>query len=163
MAQSVAMLRYVGRLANNSLYPQEINQFAKVEEMIGLLGDLEKDFLPSFAIANYPASMGYAAGYQSTPEGKETIQRIRSAFVAEKLPHYLNHFSRHIEQNGNKFLCGEEPTIADCYAYPTIRRFRLGTLDYIPTDCLDGHPVILSYLDRFLSIPRVTEWYEAHK
>ncbi len=157
------MLRYVGRLANNSLYPQEVNQFLKVEEIIGLLGDFEKDFLPSFAIANYPVALGYPAGYQSTPEGKETIQRIRSAFVAEKLPHYLNHFSRHIEENGDKFLCGEEPTIADCYAFPAFRRFRQGALDYIPTDSLDGYPVILSYLDRFLSIPSITQWYEAHK
>ena len=42
---------------------------------------------------------------------------------------------------------------------PYIRRFSRGFIDYVPTDCLDKYPAVVSYLERFCALPELEGRY----
>ena len=86
MAQSDAMLRYAGTLATANgvaLYPQE--QMLAIDEALGFVGDLQRDWRPAVGMALSPALYGHAAG---TPELAAAVKRVREAFMAESFPRY---------------------------------------------------------------------------
>lgn len=41
MAQSRAMLRYIGRLNNSGLYPSDLDKAFEVDQMVGVAADLQ--------------------------------------------------------------------------------------------------------------------------
>ena len=73
IAQSGAMLRYAGTLATANgvpLYPTE--HLLAIEEALGLVGDLQRDWRPAVGIALDPALYGHTPG---TPELQATVKR----------------------------------------------------------------------------------------
>merc|ERR1712176_950810 len=162
LTQSKAMLRYIGKTYSKTLYPDE--KLYEIEEMIGLLEDLERSFRPSLYLGMRPTLMGYPDGYSKTDEGKETIKRLRTQFVQDELSKYCKRFTKILEdnqQNGGKyFIMGEQPTIVDCVAIPMLRSFTKGHIDYIETTCLDEYPVIVQYIKNFCSIDVIKGRYD---
>ena len=77
VAQSWAMLRYAGALATSStgvsLYPTD--RLLEVEEALGLVGDLERDWRPAVGLALTPAAYGYPDGFKGTPDHDASVQR----------------------------------------------------------------------------------------
>ncbi len=163
IAQSGAMLRFVGKLGDQSLYPNDVAAMMEVEELLGLAGDFDRAWTPAIYMNIRPEAYGYPAGYNALPEGKETIQRIRVEFVATKLPEFMEYYSRALEKNGNQFLCGPNPTIADCYVLPQLRRLQSGEVDFVSSACLDGYPIIIAWIARMLALPAVDKWYNSPK
>jgi len=161
IAQSGAILRFVGRLGDGSLYPQDPMSIVKVEEAMGLIDDFARAFSPSLYISMRPQMFGYDAEFSKTEEGKATVKKVREKFVEESLPRLLNYFAKMITDNNNKFLCSsEKPTIADCLLLPNLRKFQKGFIDYIPTSCLDSNSVVVEYIQRMMNIPEIKKWYE---
>jgi glutathione S-transferase len=165
IAQSNAMLQYVGTLAP-SLCPPE--QFLKVQEAIGLVDDFERAWRPCVSIALEPQSLGYgiapvtASFLKGSPELTETIKSLREAFIAQEMPKYFGFFSRLIETNEGPFLCGSQPTLADCCLAPALERYTLGFLDHVPKDTLNQYPEMTKYLAAFKALPQI-QAYEQSK
>ena len=157
--QSGAMLRYCGRLGENSfLYPAD--KMYDIEEAIGLITDLNNAFIPCLSMANRPQLLGYPEGYQLTEEGKERSKALRHSFHQVTLPLFLTHVEGLLEQSAGPWLVeGDKPTIADCFAVPSLRRFSCGYIDDIPTNCLDSHPKVVQYLERFCALPEIQGRY----
>lgn len=151
-AQSGAMLRYCGTLGNKSLYPTE--KLYEIEEALGVIGDLNNAFMPGLYMGMRPHLFGYEEGSQATDEGKKIIEQVRTAFVQTELPKYLGFLEALLEKSGGDWLvAGDSPTIADCFAVPNIRRFTCGFIDHVPVDCLESHPKVVAYLERFCALP----------
>jgi len=70
----------------------------------------------------------------------------------------MGYFTTALE--GKDFLCGSEPTLADCYALPMLRNFTKGTMAFVPKETLDAYPAVTAYLAKLMAIPAVAKWYE---
>lgn len=165
IAQSYAMLQYVGTLVP-SLCPAD--QFLQVQEAIGLVDDFERSWRPCVSLALEPEKLGYgitpatASFVKGSPELNETIKSLRETFLANEMPKFCSFFSKMIEMNGGSFLCGSQPTLADCCLAPVLERYTLGFVDHVPVETLDAYPVMTKYLAAFKALPQV-QAYELHK
>jgi glutathione S-transferase len=156
--QSGAMLRYVATL-NPKLYPSD--RTYEIEEAMGIVGDLTRAWSPCLYVAMRPQNFGYPEDYAKTPEGQAAVKAMREKFVATELPKFLKYLADYVdERGGGKFLCGgDEPTIADCLAVPTLRGFTRGHIDHVPTNCLEIEPRIVAYVERFLAVEKIKGRY----
>lgn len=165
IAQSNAMLQYIGTLAPQ-LCPAD--QFLKVQEAIGIVDDFERAFRPCIGIALEPDKLGYGITpatsllVKESPALSGTIKALREAFLLSELPKYCGFFSGIIENSGGPFLCGVEPTLADCCLVPALERYTLGYIDHVPREALDAYPAMKLYLEVFKALPQVTA-YERSK
>ena len=62
------------------------------------------------------------------------------------------------EAGGDKFLTGEDMTVADIAAYQGFHYYRRGLADHVPQNCLDGYPEILGWMGRVESHPGVAAY-----
>lgn len=62
------------------------------------------------------------------------------------------------EAGGDKFLTGEDMTVADIAAYQGFHYYRRGLADHVPKNCLDGYPEILGWMGRVESHPGVAAY-----
>ena len=106
-----------------------------------------------------PTAFGYPEDMDKAAKGA-IVERLRTKFVAEKMPELLGYMRRHLEAAGGQFFCGDKPTIADCNVLPMLRAFQAGHIDFVPTTCLDKYPVITAWIARMMAIPAVKAWYE---
>ncbi len=164
IAQSNAMLQYIGTLAPN-LCPAD--QFLKVQETIGLVDDFERAFRPCVGIALEPEKYGYgitsatSAIVKDSPDLGKVFKVVREAFLKTELPKYCGFFSDLIEKSGGPFVCGPEPTLADCCLAPVLERFTLGYIDHVPKEALEPYPAMKAYLEAFKSLPQVIAYERA--
>lgn len=159
--QSPAILKYVGMADEGPLYPMRSDpaKCVAIEEMLGLLGDFEREWRPCVDVVIHPEKYGYPTDMST--ESKDVLaKRLRTRFLKEELPKYMTFFSQHIDANGGYFLCGEAPTIADCAALPQFQYFTAGIADHIPTDCLYPFGSVTSYIDRMNELPEIKAYYE---
>jgi len=156
--QSDAMMRFAGRLTP-SLYP--IAHALEVDEALGLVDDFIKAWSPSIYIAMKPNIFGYPESFKGTDGNQAVTKAMREDFVANDLPRFLNYFTAKIEAAGGAFICGPNPTIADCMLVPELRKFTQGYMDFVPTTSLDGSPAIVAYIARFQALPKVKAYYAA--
>ena len=132
IAQSSAMLQHIGRLAPKLCPPE---RFLQVQEAIGLVEDFERAWRPCVSLALEPEALGYgitpatAAFTKGSAELQETTQALRQAFLAKELPKYCGFFAQMVARSGGPFLCGDQPTLADCALAPALERFTLGETD----------------------------------
>jgi glutathione S-transferase len=156
--QSKAMLRWVGCNLSDTLYPSD-NLF-EIEEAIGVAEDVQRSFNPAFYMGMAPFKFGHPEDFAKTDEGKKLVQELREKFVSEELPKYLQRFSDMLSSHGGKWLvAGENPTVADCVAVPVLRSFTNGHLDFVNTNCLDGHPLVVEYIKNFCALDGVQGRY----
>jgi glutathione S-transferase len=160
IAQSGAMLRYVGRLCG--LYPSNPTQALHIDEVVGLQEDLAKSLSPSIYIGMRPHLFGYPENLPE--EEKKAIQhRLRTALISEggDLLNYLQYFEGILQKSGGGFLCGDKPTIADCALLPQLRQLKSGRLDGIPTSIVDSYPLLSAYYARMMALPALQAHYAA--
>ena len=154
--QSLGILRGLAREYAPDFY---LDVFA-VEEAIGIVSDMMDKFIPSMYISMTPAVYGYPEDIAQTEEGKQTIKAMRERFLSQELPVYLKHLETLLARNGNQFLASsDKPSIADCYAIPSLRSFTRGYLDHIPANSLDDYPLIVEYIKRFCALPEIQGRY----
>ena len=163
MAQSGAMLRYAGRRAAEHgvpLYPSDIQGQLVVEEALGFVSDVQREWTPMVYLGMKPESYGHEKGTDATAA---IVKKVRSDFASmpEKLPHIMGQLTKKLE--GKSFLCGEQVTIADCDLVPTLNRMVSGGVDHVPAECLDPFPEVKAYMARFMALPAVATYYESLK
>ncbi len=159
-AQSDAMLRH----AAGKLMPADpLEQFV-VNEVLGLSGDFEREWTPCLYIGMKPEVFGYPSeDFSGTDEHKEIVKRLRQNFINNTLGKYMNYFEKYLIKSSNQYLCGNEPTIADCSVVPQLRKYQGGFIDHVDATCLDKYPFICDYIERFMAIPEVKAYYDAQK
>ena len=160
MAQSVPMMKYVAMASetNKTLYPlAEPHKMIQIDEMMALLDDLSIAWAPCNYIGRRPERYGHSKD-MDTETKDALVKAMREKFLAEDMPKFMGFLTKALD--GNDFLCGSEPTLADCQFIPMLKPFKKG-MDYVPATTLDAYPEILAYMDRFLAIPAVKAWYDA--
>jgi len=157
IAQSDAMMRYAAALSGGSLYPAD--KLLQIEEVVGLAGDLSRTWAPCLYLGMRPHVYGYPEGYNKTEEGKAKVKEMRENFAANELPRFLTYFEDFLKESGGPFMCGANPTIADCVLLPILRNWTKGHVDDVPVTCLETHPAIVAYVQAMLDVPAIKAWY----
>jgi len=162
VTESMAMVRLAGEAdPDGKLYPADIAARLKVEQVLGLVGDLAKAWSPCLYIGMKPEKFGYPATAEWS-ESDTVIEKLRTGFIADDLPRFMGYFTDLIKEGGDKFLTGEDLTIADISAYQGIGYFRRGIADHVPKESLDEFPEVLAWMDRYDAHPKVAA-YKASK
>ena len=158
MYQSGALLRWAARLGKGYLYPvDDLMLCFKIDEMLGLSDDLARAWQPAMYIAMSHTTYGYP---EEWADKAATVKKLREKFVAENLPKFMTHLTNELEATG-AFLCGPNPTIADCQMIPQVDYFTRGVADHVPKDCIDKYPAVLAWIARFKALPELKAFYAA--
>lgn len=164
ITESMAMLRLAGEAdESGALYPSDMATRVKVEEALGLVGDLSRAWRPALYLGMRPHLFGYPTSEDWDKETKDaTIKKVREAFLATELPRYMGYFTDMIKESGDMFLLGGDLTIADIAAYQQCAYFKKGIADYVPKECMDPFPEVNAWMERVISHPKVAA-YKASK
>lgn len=148
MAQSDAMLRFAGTLATAAqgvpLY--RADDMLAIEEALGLVSDLQRDWRPPVGIALDPSPYGYTdPEFKGSAEHSAVIKKVREDFMAGAFPKYMGFLTTKLDRGGGGgfLIGGPTPTIADCALVPVLNRFTSGGVDHVPVDCLEPFPSVV--------------------
>lgn len=162
VTESMAMLRLAGEAdPEGKLYPSDVGARLKVEQALGLVGDLQKKWMPCLYVGMRPQAFGHPPK-EEWADADSVIEGLRSGFIANELPRFMGFFADLLKESGGKFLTGEDMTIADIAAYMQIGYFRRGIADYVPKDSLEPYPDVLAFMGRVEGHPKVAA-YKASK
>eukprot|EP00584_Thalassiosira_punctigera_P010567 CAMPEP_0172533224 /NCGR_PEP_ID=MMETSP1067-20121228/6006_1 /TAXON_ID=265564 ORGANISM="Thalassiosira punctigera, Strain Tpunct2005C2" /NCGR_SAMPLE_ID=MMETSP1067 /ASSEMBLY_ACC=CAM_ASM_000444 /LENGTH=235 /DNA_ID=CAMNT_0013317841 /DNA_START=124 /DNA_END=831 /DNA_ORIENTATION=+ len=159
VTESMAMLRLAGEAdPEGKLYPaDDAATRLKVEQALGLAGDMKRAWMPAMYMGMRPQKFGYPPK-DEWDEADAVIERMRKGFVADELPKYMGFFTDLINESGGKFLCGDDLTIADILAYQEIAYFGRGIADHVPKESLEPYPDILAWMGRVDAHPKVAAY-----
>eukprot|EP01062_Namystynia_karyoxenos_P041189 TRINITY_DN299_c0_g1_i1.p1 TRINITY_DN299_c0_g1~~TRINITY_DN299_c0_g1_i1.p1 ORF type:complete len:252 (+),score=58.33 TRINITY_DN299_c0_g1_i1:83-757(+) len=147
LTQSLAILRYVGKIAHyegSPLYPQDPLTAARVDELLDCMEDLHKPLMTTFSIQD-----------QSEKEERR-LQLITGDGAMRKS---LTLLDERLGKSASGYAVGETLTIADLRLFCELSMLRSGWLDGVPRDCLAGFSHIAAHKDRIAALPPVLEYY----
>lgn len=144
MAQSKAILRYVGKLT--ALYPTDPEEALFVDEVVETCEEL---FSSIFA-------------YRGTDKGIR--RQTRETVVRENIPRYWEALDKRVGSKGGPFVMGgrDKLSIADVVIVVLFNAIKCGLVDHIPSDTLDGCAALREVYDNFMRLPEVVDWYTKH-
>jgi glutathione S-transferase len=120
VTDSMAMLRLVGEAdEEGKLYPSDVVNRLKIEQVLGLVGDLTRAWSPSLYLGMRPGRFGYPADWAGE-EKENTVKNVREAFMKDEFPRFMGYFEELVKENGDGFLTGADLTIADLSAYQQV-------------------------------------------
>ncbi len=147
IAQTGAIARFCGKLSG--LYPSDDNfAAAKVDEVIDLCTDITIQMRPSM---------------------RETDPKLRTEMRNELsetiLPRWLGFLEKLLEDNGDKgFFVGSSISVADLAVWRLCGWISGGIIDGIPTNLLEGFPLLSDHQREISNFPKVMEWVKkTHK
>ncbi|KAI0566411.1 Glutathione S-transferase [Gracilaria domingensis] len=135
MAQSNAILRYVGKLGK--LYPTDPLKALQVDEVVDTVNDLAG------------VLYGYKGGDEDVLKGAMT----RYAGAMEKR---LAMFGE------GPYAVGGQISIADIYVTCFINGTKTGVYPFVGPDVFDEYPLLLGIHKAVMELPSVVAWYEKH-
>jgi glutathione S-transferase len=149
--QSGGMFRWAGRLSGH--YPEDPAQMLEVEEIIGLVEDLNKQIMPSMYIARMPEAYGHFDA------DKDKLAAIQGE-LRKKIVEPTSDFHRiakllesKLEGSSSGWFCGDKPTCADIEMFVKMRHLKKGVLDGIPTDIWKTYPKLEALHDKMAATP----------
>ena len=159
-SQSPAMMRWIARQGDGSLYPTDNSDLCMdIDTLIGLHDDDSRAFGPALYINMMPQKYGYSSDFASTEEGKALVKSLRNSYMENDFPRYMEHLSKAVTASGGPFLCGAKPTLADLFWLPRIRQLSSGVLEHISTDAVDKYPQVTAWRDALMTVPEIKAWY----
>ena len=92
------MLRWVARKydSTNTLYPADPTSLLHIEEMIGLLEDMQRSWGPALYIGMRPQRFGYPEDFDGE-EKEKLVKQLREKWLAEELPGFMQKFDKVLE------------------------------------------------------------------
>lgn len=143
VAQSNAINRYVGKLAN--LYPSDPWQAALCDEAMEAVEDINGKIFSTLFL----------------PEEQKKTQR--KALVEGPIPFYLTRLQQRLEAHGGRYFAGDRLSVADLKVYVLIRHLRSGVLDHVPSDLPDRiAPGLVEHYERVKKEPGVRAYCAKH-
>lgn len=139
LAESSAILKYLADKFHAQTYPTDLRQRARVNERMdwlntGLYRDLGYGFIYAQALPNYR--------YDENMVQSATLARSR-----EKAKKWLKIFDEHLIGSRNRFVCGDQLTIADYLGASMITLGEVIRLDY------SAYPNVTRWLANMKSLP----------
>lgn len=142
IAQSLAINRYVGKLAN--LYPDDPLEALRCDEILGVVEDAVSRVVTTFAME------------------EEEKKAARGALADGPLTTYLKGLEKKLLAQGGEYFAGGCLTVADLSVFVWILGLRGGILDYVPTDLCDRvAPRLVEHFERIGAHPVVAAHYAA--
>jgi glutathione S-transferase len=143
LAQSNAINRYVGKLAN--LYPPDPWQAALCDEIMEAVEDIGSKIAATMFLSD------------------EQKKAQRKALVEGPLPLYLARLQQRLEAHGGRYFAGDRLSVADLKVFVLIRHLKSGVLDHVPTDLADRiAPKLVAHYERIKDEPGVKAYYAKH-
>ncbi|OSX74700.1 hypothetical protein BU14_0272s0018 [Porphyra umbilicalis] len=142
LTESLALLRYAGKLGTPRLYPEDAVAAAKVDEAIDILSDLNRTIGATLKLPK-----------------EETLAK-REAMLAEggDLTKLLKYVDGMATANGSGFLVGDSLTIADCALSTPCFWLTSGVLDGVPKNCLDKYEGIMKVCKTVSEVPAIKKY-----
>lgn len=117
ITDSLAMLRLVGEAdEEGKLYPSDVVKRLKIEQVLGLVGDLTRAWNPPLFVGMRPHVYGHTGDW-TVEERESVVKHLRETFLKGELPRFMGYFEKFLKENGGGFMTGEDLTIADLSAY----------------------------------------------
>lgn len=139
ITQTAAILRYVARIGDSSLYPSDPKAALLVDSALDTFNDtLSNALLPSL----YERDMAKKL-------------EMRAAFAEGPMKLVMNYVEGLLERSGGPFIGGSSLSIADLVVALQVLQIRGGHLDGITSAHLEGYPKINALADAYLADPRV--------
>jgi glutathione S-transferase len=143
VAQSNAINRYVGKLAN--LYPSDPWQAALCDEVMEAVEDINSKIFATLFL----------------PE--EQKKALRKSLVEGPIPFYLARLQQRLEALGGQYFAGDSLSVADLKVFVLMRHLKSGVLDHVPTDLPDRvAPKLVEHYERVKNEPGVKAYYAKH-
>jgi glutathione S-transferase len=142
VTQTAAMLRYVARLGDGSLYPSD--------PFLGLLVDSALDSLNDTLSHALTPSL-----FERDPEKKLAL---RAELAKGPLRQVFTYVESLLEASGGPFIAGSALSIADLVIAAQILQIRSGKLDGLGEAHLEPYPRLRALADAYLAEPRVAAY-----
>ena len=123
--QSLAMLRYAGRLGDGSLYPSDPVAGLAVDELLDIGADI---------LTRCPQD--------KDPEVKKAK---RLEYAAGKMKAYFDILNARLVSTEGALFFGDAPTVADLSIYYLVAMIRTGNFDYIEGTWVDQWPAVAAF------------------
>ena len=147
IAQTGAIARFCGKLSG--LYPSK-DEFtaAKVDEVIDLATDITNQMRPALR--------------ESDPKLRIEMRKELSKTI---LPRWLAFLEKLLQDNGDTgFFVDDSISVADLAVWRLCGWISGGVIDDIPTNLLEGFPLLSIHQQEISNLPKVIEWIEkTHK
>lgn len=144
--QTAAILRYVARIGDRSLYPEDPRAALVVDSALDCVNDtLSNALTPSL--------------FERDPAKK---LELRAAFAAGPMARVFKHLEGLIEDSGGPFVSGAALSIADIVIALQVLQILSGNLDGLSAAHLEPYPRLGGLAEAFLADPRVQD-YRASK
>ncbi|CAB1115929.1 unnamed protein product [Ectocarpus sp. CCAP 1310/34] len=142
LAQSMAILRYVGKLGG--LNPSDDLAAAKCDAIMDCVTDLHINIRPSF---------------MEKDEAKK--MEMRADLAANFIPKWLSNMEKQLSSTDGTFFF-DKMTVADIMIACRLHPMRNGVLDGIPTTIADSYPSLCAMCDAVVSEPKVAAFLAKH-
>ena len=142
LAQTNAILVLIGR--RHGLHPSDDFEAAQHEAMMNHVEDLRANVGPTMRMKD--------------PEKKT----VREALAAGFMPAWAQFAEKNIPDRG-PFFGGAKLNVVDLKLHMTVRWFKGGALDHIPTTIFADYPKLNRLNDAVADHPRVKEWTAKHR
>lgn len=145
LAQSDAILRYVGRLTD--LYPSDPLDALRVDVFIDTMND------------------AYLAAFKYQGDDKDLLREAREKFCKEDIPRFLGTLDKQIKERGREgpFFLGEKVCIADLKMQQGFHMMSSGFLEFVDTKVLDQYTALCDIVKAVDQLPAVQKWVADHK
>ncbi|MDG1177609.1 MAG: glutathione S-transferase [SAR324 cluster bacterium] len=147
IAQTGAIARFCGKLSG--LYPSDNNfAAAKADEVIDLCTDITIQMRPALR--------------ESDPKLRTEMRKELSETI---LPHWLAFLEKLLQDNGDTgFFVADSISVADLAVWRLCGWISGGVIDGIPTNLLEGFPLLSVHHQEISNLPKVMEWVKkTHK
>jgi glutathione S-transferase len=142
IGQSLAILRYAGRLAK--LYPEDPLAAAEVDEVLYSIEEIQQ-----------PLSMSNSLEGDAFVNARRKVNNETTPWVAKDL-------ERRIQANGSGYLVGSSLTIADVQFTVYMEFvFQSGFFDHLRNDALAPYNGLTALMQRVNALPAVVEYRKA--
>jgi len=142
LTESLALLRYAGKIGTPVLYPADPRTAAKVDEAVDILASITNALAATLPL---PEKERVAKRASLLAEGGEVTKALAWVDTAAAA-------------NGGDFLVGDGLTIADCMLKGPIQWILLGVLDGVPKTVLDMYPSILKVFAHVSEVPQIKKY-----
>lgn len=93
-------------------------------------------------------------------ENKEVLAHVRHVLNVEVLPRHLGYLETYLKESTTGWIAGTtEPSVVDFILVPRLQWLESGANDGISADILKPFPLIIAFMDKFMSLPQVKEYY----
>ena len=146
LTESSAILKYLAEKTGSPAYPKDLRQRARVNEVM--------DWFNSNFYRDYGYGLIYPQVFPHHKRPSDEGQNVTVNWAKEKTQGWLRILNDHIIGPNNKYLCGDEITVADYFGFAIIQVGEVIRCDF------SAYPNVARWLNTMKSRPNYGKVYE---